>query len=185
MPFSFERRSIPDVVRVETEVFADERGALFEAYKRPAFEDASINADFQLDLVSRSDPRILRGLHFQRSPYEQAKLVRCISGEIFDVAVDLRATSNTFGEHVSIRLTEDDNEALFVPRGFAHGFLALTDATVLYKLDNNHAPDYEGGVHWDDPRLAIEWPLESDPIVGKDDRNLPTLDALETDDDLL
>ncbi|WP_049982653.1 dTDP-4-dehydrorhamnose 3,5-epimerase [Halorubrum sp. BV1] len=185
MPFYFERQEIPDVVLVETDVFSDRRGSLFEMYNRPLFEDAGIDGEFHLELVSRSAQNVLRGLHIQRPPYAQAKLVRCVSGEIFDVAVDLRASSDTFGDHVSVRLSEDNDDALYIPPGFAHGFLALDESTVLYKLDDEYAPDHEGGVRWNDPRLAIDWPLDGEPVLSDDDRELPTLNELESAGDLL
>lgn len=180
MPFTFEETDIEDVVRITTETFRDQRGSLCEAYERTAFSRADIENDFVLELVSKSNRGVLRGLHFQTEPYQQAKIVRCIVGEIFDVAVDLRFDSDTYGEYVSVTLSGEENDALFIPRGFAHGFVSLADNTVVtYKLDNQYRPDHESGVYWNDPTIDIDWPLEDERVVGSADKALPTLDDNE------
>ncbi len=176
MPFTFERLSIPDVVLVRPRVFGDERGFFLEAYRRDEFEGAGIRGELVQDNVSRSTRRgVLRGLHFQRAPDEQAKLLRCTRGVVLDVAVDIRRGSPTFGRHVAVELSEADRSMLYVPRGFAHGYVTLTDdSEVLYKVDAYYAAKAEGGVAWDDPDLAIPWPVAAQ-ILNDRDRAWPRL----------
>lgn len=175
MPLTFKQTDIEGVQRVETEVFEDERGMLCEVYRRDAFHEAGIDNEFKLELVSSSEKNVLRGLHYQTEPYRQAKLVRCVSGAIFDVAVDIRSESDSFGEYVSARLTGKDHSAIFIPRGFAHGFVSLAkDSRVYYKIDNEYRPEHEAGICWNDPFVDVDWPV-SDPNVSVDDRSHPTL----------
>ena len=180
MPFEFERLEIPDVILIKPKVFGDERGFFMETYKRPDFESAGIKGEFVQDNHSRSRYGVLRGLHFQREPYAQAKIVRVVRGVIYDVAVDLRKDSPTFGKWVGVILSEFNKWQLYVPRGFAHGFVVLSDvADVVYKVDNVYAPDYEGGIIWNDPDLNIDWPLD-EPIISEKDRKWPKLrEAIE------
>ncbi|EEB73738.1 dTDP-4-dehydrorhamnose 3,5-epimerase [Thermococcus sp. AM4] len=180
MPFEFKRLEIPDVILIKPKVFGDERGFFMETYKKPDFESAGIKGEFVQDNHSRSRYGVLRGLHFQREPYAQAKIVRVVRGVIYDVAVDLRKNSPTFGKWVGVILSEFNKWQLYIPRGFAHGFLVLSDvADVIYKVDNVYAPDYEGGIIWNDPELDIDWPVD-EPIVSEKDRKLPTLrEAIE------
>lgn len=178
MPFIFKETDIEGVVRVETDTKIDKRGCLCESYDAEVFQQKGINTEFQLDLISKSSRGVLRGLHFQCPPWQQAKLIRCVDGEIFDVAVDLRADSETYGEHVTVYLSGDRHDGLYVPRGFAHGFLTVSDdATVSYKLDNIYRPSDASGIHWNDSTLDITWPLSGDPIVSSDDEALPSLEA--------
>ena len=180
MPFEFEKLEIPDVILIKPKVFGDERGFFMETYKKPDFERVGIRGEFIQDNHSRSRYGVLRGLHFQREPYAQAKIVRCIRGVIYDVAVDLRKDSPTFGKWVGVILSEFNKWQLYVPRGFAHGFLVLSDvAEVVYKVDNVYAPDYEGGIIWNDPDVGIKWPIE-EPILSEKDKKWPTLrEAME------
>nr|WP_237702072.1 dTDP-4-dehydrorhamnose 3,5-epimerase [Thermococcus sp. AM4] len=180
VPFEFKRLEIPDVILIKPKVFGDERGFFMETYKKPDFESAGIKGEFVQDNHSRSRYGVLRGLHFQREPYAQAKIVRVVRGVIYDVAVDLRKNSPTFGKWVGVILSEFNKWQLYIPRGFAHGFLVLSDvADVIYKVDNVYAPDYEGGIIWNDPELDIDWPVD-EPIVSEKDRKLPTLrEAIE------
>ncbi|GAB6136345.1 dTDP-4-dehydrorhamnose 3,5-epimerase [Thermococcus prieurii] len=180
MPFEFERLEIPDVVLIKPKVFGDERGFFMETYKKPDFESAGIKGEFVQDNHSRSRYGVLRGLHFQREPYAQAKIVRVVRGVIYDVAVDLRKDSPTFGKWVGVILSEHNKWQLYIPRGFAHGFVVLSEvADVVYKVDNVYAPNYEGGIIWNDPELGIDWPVD-EPIVSEKDRKLPTLrEAIE------
>ncbi len=180
MPFEFKRLEIPDVILIKPKVFEDERGFFMETYKKSDFEKAGIKEEFVQDNHSKSKYGVLRGLHFQREPYAQAKIVRCIRGVIYDVAVDLRRDSPTFGKWVGVILSEHNRYQLYIPRGFAHGFVVLSDvAEVVYKVDNIYAPDYETGIIWDDSDIGIGWPVD-DPIVSEKDRKLPTLrEALE------
>ena len=179
MPFEFERLKIPDVILIKPKVFEDKRGFFMETYKKTDFEAYGINTTFVQDNHSKSAYGVLRGLHFQKKPYEQAKLVRCIRGKIFDVAVDLRRDSPTFGKYISAILSDDNKHMIFVPRGFAHGFEVLSEeAEVVYKVDNIYAPEYESGVIWNDRDIGIDWPIK-DPILSEKDSKWPTLKQLE------
>ena len=178
MPFVFKKLEIQDVILVKTKVFEDERGFFMETYKKEEFEKVGITGEFVQDNHSKSEYGVLRGLHFQREPYAQAKIVRCIRGEIYDVVVDLRKNSPTFGKYAGVILSEDNRYQLYIPRGCAHGFLVLSDAAeVIYKVDNVYAPEYEGGLIWNDPDVNIPWPSDN-PILSQKDQRLPTLREL-------
>ncbi len=178
MPFEFVRLSIPDVILIKPKVFEDERGFFMETYKKSDFEKAGIKCEFVQDNHSKSKYGVLRGLHFQKEPYAQAKIVRCVRGVIYDVAVDLRRNSPTFGKYVAVILSEFNRYMLYIPRGFAHGFLVLSDeAEVIYKVDNEYAPEYECGLIWNDPDVNIPWPIDN-PILSEKDRKWPTLREL-------
>jgi len=178
MPFEFIRTEIPDVILIKPKVFEDERGFFMETYKRQDFERAGIKGEFVQDNHSKSRYGVLRGLHFQKEPYTQAKIVRCIKGVIYDVAVDLRKNSPTFGKYVGVILSEYNKYMLYIPRGFAHGFLVLSDeAEVVYKVDNVYALDHEGGLIWNDPDVNIPWPIDN-PILSQKDQKWPTLKEL-------
>ncbi len=178
MPFEFVRLSIPDVILIKPKVFEDERGFFMETYKKSDFEKAGIRCEFVQDNHSKSKYGVLRGLHFQKEPYTQAKIIRCVKGVIYDVAVDLRRNSPTFGKYVAVILSEFNKYMLYIPRGFAHGFLVLSDeAEVIYKVDNEYAPEYESGLIWNDPDVGIDWPID-DPILSEKDRKWPTLREL-------
>jgi len=175
VPFEFKRLEIPDVILIKPKIFEDERGFFMETYKKEDFEKVGIKGEFIQDNHSKSKYGVLRGLHFQREPYAQAKIVRCIRGVIYDVAVDLRKDSPTFGKWVGVILSEHNKWQLYIPRGFAHGFVVLSDvAEVVYKVDNVYAPEYEGGIIWNDPDISIEWPID-DPIISEKDMKWPTL----------
>ncbi len=161
---------------IEPTIFKDERGYFFESYNQRDFCEAiGREVDFVQDNQSFSKKGVLRGLHFQKGEYAQAKLVSVLEGKIQDVVVDLRKNSPTFGEHLSIELNSKDKKQLFVPRGFAHGFLTLSDAAnVLYKCDNNYSPKAEGGIRFDSPELNIKWLIDQDHLLlSKKDKNLP------------
>ncbi len=175
MPFSFKRLAIPEVVLVEPRVFEDERGFFMETYKMPDFVAGGIKVDFLQDNHSRSARGILRGLHYQNPPFEQGKLVRVVKGEIFDVAVDIRKGSPTWGKWVGVTLSEYNKNILYVPETFAHGFCVLSDvAEVLYKTTNVYSAEAEGGIVWNDKDLDIDWPVK-EPILSEKDRKLPAL----------
>lgn len=162
---------IPDILIIEPQVFADERGFLFESYNRRAFaQHTGITAEFVQDNHSRSTCNVLRGLHYQiQQP--QGKLVRVIVGAIFDVAVDLRTSSPTFSQWVSCLLCADNKQQLWIPPGFAHGFLVLSEtAEVLYKTTEYYAPQHERCLLWNDPDLAVDWPLTTPPVVSAKDQ---------------
>lgn len=149
---------IPDVIIFEPKVFRDDRGYFFESYNAQTFLDAGIECNFVQDNQSFSKYGTLRGLHFQKGEYAQAKLVRAISGKILDVAVDLRPHSKTYGHHVAIELSDDNHRQLYIPRGFAHGFIVLSDTALFaYKCDNFYAPQADSGIHYNDPDFNIDW----------------------------
>jgi dTDP-4-dehydrorhamnose 3,5-epimerase len=169
---------IPDIVVLEPRVFSDERGFFFESWNRRDFAAATgADVEFVQDNHSRSRRGVLRGLHYQvRQP--QGKLVRCIAGEVFDVAVDLRRGSPTFGRWAGFRLSPENRKAVWIPPGFAHGFYALADAEVLYKVTAFHAPEHERTLLWSDPALGIDWPLEGAPLLApRDARGTPLAQA--------
>jgi len=178
LTFTFTKTSIDGVLVVNPRSFEDERGFFMETYAKTAFEAAGIPGEVVQLNHSRSVHGVLRGLHFQRDPYAQAKLVRCTRGEVFDVAVDIRGGSPTFGKWVSLVLSESARNMIYVPRGFAHGFLTTSDvAEVQYSVDNEYSPEHEGGVIWNDPDLGIPWPISS-PILSKRDAGWPRLAQL-------
>lgn len=151
---------------IEPKVFKDSRGYFMEAWKREEFESHVGKVDFVQDNESKSSYGVLRGLHYQKGEFSQAKLVRVIKGRVLDVAVDIRKSSPTFGKHVMVELSEDNKRQLFIPRGFAHGFLVLSDEAVFtYKVDNVYAPAYEASIRWNDETLGIQWPIEKGDVV--------------------
>ncbi len=164
----------PDVLLLRPKVFGDARGFFFESYNRRVFSEAGIAAEFVQDNHSRSAKGVLRGLHYQISQ-PQGKLVRVAAGEVFDVAVDLRRSSPHFGRVASFRLSAESHEMAWIPPGFAHGFLVLSEhAEFLYKTTDYYAPEFERCLQWNDPALAIAWPLQGDPLLsGKDRAGLP------------
>ena len=175
MSFRFERLEIPEIVMIEPKVFQDERGFFMEAYKYSKFASAGIEERFVQDNHSRSSRWVLRGLHYQNPPKAQGKLVRAISGEVFDVAVDIRKGSRTYGRWVGAVLSEENKRMLYIPEGFAHGFVALSDvAEVLYKATEEYAPESEAGIIWNDPEIGIKWPIDQ-PILAPRDARWPVL----------
>jgi dTDP-4-dehydrorhamnose 3,5-epimerase len=175
MPFRFERLKIPDVVVVEPTVFPDERGSFMETYKYSDYAAHGIKDLFIQENHSHSPRRILRGLHYQKSPKAQGKLVRIVVGEIFDVAVDIRRGSATYGEWVGAVISAKNNRILYVPPGFAHGFCVLSEeAEMIYKVTEEYAPEYEAGILWNDADLGVRWPIEN-PILSPRDRAWPPL----------
>ncbi len=154
------------VVIIEPRLFEDSRGYFFESFSQRDFDALVAPVRFVQDNESRSCYGVVRGLHFQRPPFAQAKLVRCVRGAVLDVAVDIRRGSPTFGQHVAVELTEENHRQLFIPRGFAHGFSVLSDIAVFqYKCDNPYAPQAEGAVAWDDPTLGIDWRIPAPRIL--------------------
>ena len=159
----FIPQSIADVILIEPTVHGDDRGYFMESFKQDAFEDATgYIVNFIQDNESKSNKGVLRGLHYQLPPYTQAKLVRVIKGRVLDIAVDIRQNSDTFGQHVSLVLSEENKKQLFVPRGFAHGFVVLSkEAIFSYKVDNYYTPQHERTIIWNDQDLDIDWQLNS------------------------
>lgn len=169
---------IPDVVEITPKKFGDHRGFFSEVFKRSALRDADIDIDFVQDNHSMSQAvGVVRGLHYQKPPFAQAKLIRVVRGAIFDVAVDIRTKSPTFGQHVSRILSAANWKQLLIPAGFAHGFATLEpDTEVLYKVNAPYAPDHEAGILWNDPALGIDWPVSgSDATLSDKDKVYPTL----------
>ncbi len=175
MPFTFEKLAIPDVQLITPRCFPDNRGSFLESYKASDFAAAGIPGPFLQDNQSVSRRGVLRGLHFQKPPYAQAKLVRVLQGAIHDVVVDLRKDSPTFRHWLGIPLAANTRSSLYIPAGFAHGFVAMSEtADVLYKTSTEYKPDSESGIRWDDPDLRIRWPI-TNPILSSKDAELPTL----------
>ena len=169
------KTKIKDLIILEPEIFGDSRGYFIESYNQKKFEDIVGKVLFVQDNESKSTKGVLRGLHFQKPPFDQAKLVRCISGKVLDVAVDLRIRSKTYGQHIVVELSCENKRQLFVPRGFAHGFLVLSENAIFsYKVDNVYAPDYDSGIRWNDSKLNIKWGIDdSDILVSDKDSILP------------
>lgn len=175
MPFTFKKLSIPEVILVEAKEFTDKRGFFMESFKESVFSENGINTRFVQDNYSHSVKGVLRGLHYQKDPKAQAKLVMAIRGEIFDVAVDVRKGSPTYGKWVGEVISEKNHRLLYVPEGFAHGFCVLSnDADVIYKVNSEYSPDHERGILWNDPEVAVKWPIEK-PIMIEKDLQLPAL----------
>ena len=175
MPFTFETTEISGLVVIKPRVFPDSRGHFLETYKKEDFTANGIDPDFVQDNQALSRKNALRGLHFQTPPFEQAKLVRVIQGAVFDVAVDLRKDSDTYLKYFGIELSGENHTMLYVPVGFAHGYLSLCDNTVFsYKCGNVYSPDHEAGVRWDDPDIGIDWPGTNFDVSDKD-KELPCI----------
>ena len=171
-------QSIADVILIEPTIHGDDRGYFIETYRQDLLEEfIGYKVNFVQDNESRSTKGVLRGLHYQLPPYTQAKLVRVIEGRVLDVALDIRKSSPTFGHYVAVELTGDNKHQLFVPHGFAHGFIVLSNsATFAYKVDNYYAPEHDRGIAFDDKELKIDWQLSADELQLSDkDRTLPSL----------
>tara|TARA_B100001057_G_scaffold328934_1_gene329321 strand:- start:1788 stop:2342 length:555 start_codon:yes stop_codon:yes gene_type:complete len=178
----FINTKIPDVIIIEPSVFGDDRGYFLESFNLEKFQKNVSPIKFVQDNESKSSKGVLRGLHFQKPPFAQAKLVRCIEGKVIDVAVDIRKGSQTYGEHVSIELSSENKRQLFVPRGFAHGFSVLSETAIFaYKVDNTYAPEYDDGIKYDDEKLNINWGLKEDDIqLSEKDKILKTFNGLNS-----
>ena len=175
MPFSFKKLDMPEIILVESQPFPDDRGYFMESFKESVFIKNGINTKFVQDNFSHSTKGVLRGLHYQKSPKAQAKLVTALRGEIFDVAVDIRKNSPTYGKWLGETLSEKNHKLLYIPEGFAHGFCALSEeADVLYKVNNEYSPKHEKGILWNDPEMDIAWPIDK-PILLEKDLLLPVL----------
>ena len=176
MPFEFERQKIEDVILVKPRVFGDNRGFFMESYKKSDFVKNGIDVEFVQDNHSKSSAHVLRGLHYQEAPYGQAKLVRCSKGRIYDVAVDIRPGSKTFGQYVKVELSEENKQMLFIPDGFAHGFVVLSEeAELLYKTSQEYAPQADRGILWSDKDINIDWEIDFEPILSEKDKIQPAL----------
>jgi len=179
MPFTFRRLEIPDLIVIEPKVFSDARGYFMETYQASTFAQQGIPTHFVQDNLSHSTRSTLRGLHYQLSPKAQGKLVTCLRGDVFDVAVDIRRNSPTYGKWAGVRLTEQNRLMLYVPAGFAHGFCVMSDeADFVYKVTDEYSPSHERGFAWDDPAVGIDWPVRT-PVLSAKDQQLPTLKLAE------
>lgn len=176
-----KKTRIPGVVIIEPRLFKDDRGYFFESFSERDFNTQVREIHFVQDNESKSSYGVLRGLHFQKPPYAQSKLVRVIKGAVLDVAVDIRKGSPTFGQHIAVELTEENHRQFFIPRGFAHGFSVLTDEVIFqYKCDNFYAPQSEGALAWDDPELGIDWKIPTDKVIlSEKDKHHPRLKDTE------
>jgi len=175
VPFNFKKLAIPEVILIEPTVFPDERGFFLESFKESSFIDNGINDKFVQDNYSHSVKGVLRGLHYQKNPHAQAKHVTAIRGKIFDVSVDIRKGSPTFGKWVGEILSDQNHNSLYVPEGFAHGFCVLSDeADVFYKVNREYSAENDRGILWNDPELNVRWPIEK-PDVSKKDLQQPFL----------
>lgn len=173
--FTFEETKIKGVYIIDVKTYGDDRGYFMETYKESDFASAGLNYRFVQDNQSSSKKGVLRGLHFQKE-HPQAKLVRVLSGEVFDVAVDLRKDSETYGQWVGVLLSAENHRQFMIPRGFAHGFVVVSDyAEFAYKCDELYHPEDEGGIAWNDPDVAIEWPDVGEVILSEKDKKNPTL----------
>lgn len=164
------KTAIEGLLIIEPTVFGDSRGYFFESYNKQRFNEATgLDIDFVQDNQSKSCYGVLRGLHFQKPPYAQSKLVRCVRGRVLDVAVDIRKSSPTFGKYVAVELTEDNHRQLFIPHGFAHGFVVLSEEAIFqYKCDNFYHKESEGAIAWNDPEINIDWTIPFDDVILSD-----------------
>ena len=182
MGFEFIKQEIPEVVLIKPKVFGDNRGFFMETYKKSEFYANCIEIEFNQDNHSKSTAHVLRGLHFQKAPYGQAKIVRCTRGRIYDVAVDIRPESKTFGKYVKVELSEDNKQMLFIPEGFAHGFVVLSEEAELnYKASGEYAPQADCGIIWNDKDINIDWEIDFEPILSEKDTKQKTLKELFND----
>ena len=176
MTFEFIKQNIEDVILIKPKVFCDNRGFFMESYKKSEFVANGIDVDFVQDNHSKSSAHVLRGLHYQANPHAQAKLVRCLKGKIYDVAVDIRPNSKTFGQYVKVELSEENKQMLYIPEGFAHGFVVLSEvAEIHYKTNSEYATESDRGVLWNDKDININWEIDFEPILSEKDKNQPEL----------
>ncbi|AZJ32463.1 dTDP-4-dehydrorhamnose 3,5-epimerase [Tenacibaculum mesophilum] len=178
----FTKTKIPEVVVIEPKIFGDQRGYFFESFNQKEFKENIGNVNFVQDNESKSTYGVLRGLHFQKPPFAQAKLVRCIQGKVLDVVVDVRKDSPTYSKYITLELSEENKKQLFIPRGFAHGFVTLSkEAVFAYKVDNWYAPEYDSGIIWNDTTLNIDWRIDTEDIIlSSKDQQLSTFTELKT-----
>ena len=180
MPFKFEKTELDGVILIKPMIYSDLRGIFFEGYKKSEFLANGISDEFVQDNVSISHTHVLRGLHYQKGEFAQSKLVRCIKGRIYDVAVDLRPTSPNFKKHIRIELSEENQHALYIPKGFAHGFVTLSETAILnYKTNAEYNKNADSGIFWADKDLNIDWGIDFDPIISNKDKQLPSFKEVQ------
>lgn len=176
MPFEFKKLDIPDVQLIIPKVFNDDRGFFLESFKKSDFIENGILDEFNQDNHSKSSKGVLRGLHYQTAPKAQAKIVRCIKGKIFDVAVDIRKSSPTFSKWVGAVLSDENKNMLYIPEGFAHGFVVLSEtAEILYKASNEYSKEHDRGIAWNDPDINVNWNIDFEPLLSEKDKQQPYL----------
>ena len=178
----FTKTDIPEVIVIEPKVYGDPRGYFFESFNQKEFEENIGKVNFVQDNESKSTFGVLRGLHFQKPPFAQAKLVRCIKGKVLDVTVDIRQNSPSYGKYIAVELSEKNKKQVFIPRGFAHGFVTLSEEAIFaYKVDNWYAPEYDSGIIWNDITLNIDWKIAPDEaILSSKDKLQSTFKDLDT-----
>jgi len=182
MPFEFEKLEIDGLVLVKPKAFGDNRGFFLESYKKSDFVQNGIDCEFVQDNHSKSTKGVLRGLHYQVKPKAQAKLVRCVRGKIYDVAVDIRPDSKTFGKWVKVELSEENKQMFFIPAGFAHGFVVLSEeAELLYKTNNEYSLEHDRGLLWNDKEINLDWGVDS-PILSEKDKVQPKLSEINKEE---
>ena len=181
MSFTFERQKIEDIILIKPDIYKDERGCFIETYKKSVYRANGIQDEFNQDNYSKSFYKVLRGLHYQAKEYSQAKLVRCLRGRIYDIVLDIRQNSKTYLNYLKIELSDENKYILYVPSGFAHGFVVLSDwAETLYKTTNEYNFSSERGILWCDKDLNIDWGIDFEPILSQKDKNLPMLSEIDT-----
>lgn len=183
MPFEFEKLEIDGLILVRPKVFGDNRGFFMETYKKSDFAAAGIDVEFVQDNHSKSSKGVLRGLHYQAAPMTQAKLIRCTKGKIYDVVVDLRKSSTTFGKWLKVELSEENKNMLFIPEGFAHGFVALSEEVELfYKTDKYYSAAHDRGLLWNDETVKVDWGIDFEPTLSEKDKIQPRLQELNKEE---
>lgn len=182
MPFEFEKLAIEGLVLIKPRVFGDDRGFFLESYKKSDFIVNGINVEFVQDNHSKSTKGVLRGLHYQTYPCQQAKLVRCTKGKIYDIAVDIRKDSSTFGKWLKVELSEENKNMFFIPEGFAHGFVVVSDeAELLYKTNHEYSLEHDRGLLWCDEEIGIDWGIDN-PILSEKDKIQPKLSEINIEE---
>ena len=172
--FDFIKQDIEDVILIKPKVYGDNRGFFAETYKKSEFVENGIVEEFVQDNHSKSSAHVLRGLHYQAKPHGQAKLVRCVTGKIYDIAVDLRINSETFAKYVKVELSEENKQIIYIPNGFAHGFVVLSDeAELIYKTSSEYVPSSDRGILWNDEALNVDWGINFEPILSEKDKIQP------------
>jgi len=181
MGYKFSKMDVDGVILIKPGIHYDSRGYFMESYTKKEFANEGIKEEFVQDNHSFSIKNTLRGLHYQIEPFQQSKLIRCISGEIMDVAVDIRRGSKTYGKYVSVILSSENKNMLYIPKGFAHGFLVTSDyAEVIYKVDNYYSRNHERGIIWNDETIGIRWPVDN-PIISEKDGSWPKFQDIKGD----
>jgi len=183
MSFEFVKQKIEDVILIKPKAYEDNRGFFMESYKKSDFTANGINKDFIQENHSYSNSKVLRGLHYQIKPFSQAKLIKCIKGSIYDIALDIRPNSATFKQYIKVELSEENKQMLYIPEGFAHGFVVMSEnAQIIYKTTKEYNPISERGIFWNDKDININWEIDFEPILSKKDENLPKFNEINLEE---